>query len=169
MVDTLATVSSLATAPQRATTDPAEATPESRPRRFGVSLDVAVAVLRGAGLATILFLATGGSDLGPNTWVEMVLLAAGAGTAVAVALLAPGRPGWGFATVALFAALAALTYLSIAWSVQPATSWVEANRTLAYLGVISRWIRNKEATLFAGCRLLNDFITAEAKNSCPAP
>ncbi len=33
--------------------------------------------------------------------------------------------------------------------------------TLVYLGVISRWIRNEEATLFAGCRLLNDFITAE--------
>jgi hypothetical protein len=33
--------------------------------------------------------------------------------------------------------------------------------TLASLGVISRWIRNEEATLFAGCRLLNDFITAE--------
>jgi hypothetical protein len=31
--------------------------------------------------------------------------------------------------------------------------------TLTYLGVISRWIRNEEATLFAGCRLLNDFIT----------
>ena len=32
--------------------------------------------------------------------------------------------------------------------------------TLVYLGTISRWIRNEEATLFAGCRLLNDFITA---------
>jgi len=41
--------------------------------------------------------------------------------------------------------------------------------TLASLGVISRWIRNEEATLFAGCRLLNDFITAEAKNSCLTP
>jgi len=41
--------------------------------------------------------------------------------------------------------------------------------TLAYLGVISRWIRNEEATLFAGCRLLNDFITAEGRNSCPTP
>src|SRR3989449_4872790 len=40
--------------------------------------------------------------------------------------------------------------------------------TLTSLGVISRWIRNKEATLFAGCRLLNDFITAEVKNSCLA-
>jgi hypothetical protein len=38
--------------------------------------------------------------------------------------------------------------------------------TLVYLGILSRWIRNEEATLFAGCRLLNDFITAEAKNSC---
>jgi hypothetical protein len=40
---------------------------------------------------------------------------------------------------------------------------------LVSLGVISRWIRNEEATLFAGCRLLNDFITAEAKNSCLTP
>jgi hypothetical protein len=32
--------------------------------------------------------------------------------------------------------------------------------TLVYLGAISRWIRNEEATLFAGCRLLNDSITA---------
>ncbi|MGH7181634.1 MAG: hypothetical protein ACREJN_06635 [Nitrospiraceae bacterium] len=31
--------------------------------------------------------------------------------------------------------------------------------TLTYLGVISRWIRNEEATLFAGCRLFNDYIT----------
>ena len=32
--------------------------------------------------------------------------------------------------------------------------------TLTYLGVISRWIRNEEATLSADCRLLNDYITA---------
>jgi len=31
--------------------------------------------------------------------------------------------------------------------------------TLTYLGVISRWIRNEEATLLAGCRLLNNYIT----------
>ena len=30
--------------------------------------------------------------------------------------------------------------------------------TLTYLGVVSRWIRNEEATLFAGCRLLNNYI-----------
>ena len=32
--------------------------------------------------------------------------------------------------------------------------------TLVYLGAISRWIRNEEAALFAGCRLLNKFMTA---------
>jgi len=32
--------------------------------------------------------------------------------------------------------------------------------TLVYLGVVSRWIRNEEATLFAGCRLLNNHITS---------
>lgn len=31
--------------------------------------------------------------------------------------------------------------------------------TLVYLGAISRWIRDEEATLFAGCRLLNDAVT----------
>jgi hypothetical protein len=40
---------------------------------------------------------------------------------------------------------------------------------LASLGVISRCIRNEEATLFAGCRPLNNFITAEANNSCLTP
>ena len=29
---------------------------------------------------------------------------------------------------------------------------------LVYLGAISRWIRDEEATLFAGCRLLNDTV-----------
>ena len=31
---------------------------------------------------------------------------------------------------------------------------------LTYLGTIQRWVRNEEATLHAGCRILNDFITA---------
>lgn len=34
--------------------------------------------------------------------------------------------------------------------------------TLVYLGVISRWIRDEEATLFAGCRLLNDALRTSA-------
>ncbi len=34
--------------------------------------------------------------------------------------------------------------------------------TLVYLGGISRCIRNEEATLFAGCRLLNEFISGSS-------
>jgi hypothetical protein len=40
-------------------------------------------------------------------------------------------------TLLLFAALAGLTYASIAWSVQPANSWLEANRTFSYLAVFA--------------------------------
>jgi hypothetical protein len=112
-------------------------------RRLGVSADMALAVVLAAAFAAIVFVGTGGTDLGPNTWVEIALLAAGAVSVVALVVLSTGPRGaagsptrqiaWSAATVSLFAALAALTYLSIAWSVQPATSWVEANRTLAYL------------------------------------
>jgi hypothetical protein len=52
--------------------------------------------------------------------------------ALAVLGMPPARSS-AAAAVILFAGLAALSYLSIAWSVQPATSWVEANRTLSYL------------------------------------
>lgn len=105
----------------------------SAARRLGVTIDVALAALLTAGFATIVFVATGGSDLGPNTWVQIGLLVFGAACAVALVLAGPRGRGSGLAAVGLFAALAALTYLSIAWSVQPATSWTEANRTLSYL------------------------------------
>jgi hypothetical protein len=39
--------------------------------------------------------------------------------------------------------------------------------TLVYLGVISRWIRDEEATLFAGCRLLNEALRGSASRSRP--
>jgi hypothetical protein len=65
--------------------------------------------------------------------VQIALLVFGAACAVALVLVGPRGRASGVAAVGLFAALAALTYLSIAWSVQPATSWTEANRTLSYL------------------------------------
>ena len=40
--------------------------------------------------------------------------------------------------VLAFALLAAYTALSIVWSLAPADSWLEANRTLAYLAVVRR-------------------------------
>ena len=84
----------------------------------------------------IVFVATGGSDLGPNTWVEIVLLAVGVGTVMAVALLPPGNPGWGFATVALFATLAALTFLD-SWNnfLWPLIAVTSTNRMTLPLGL----------------------------------
>ena len=46
---------------------------------------------------------------------------------------------------------------------------IDAIKTIAdrlvYMGAISRWIRNDEATLFAGCRLLNNCITGRPLDS----
>ena len=105
----------------------------SRLRRAGVSTDVAVGALLAAGFALVVFVATGGTDLGPNTWVQIALLVVAAGCAVTLLIVRPRGRIQGAAALGLFAALAALTYASIAWSVQPATSWTEANRTLSYL------------------------------------
>lgn len=99
-----------------------------------MTVDAALAAVLTAGFGLVVFVATGGTDLGPNTWVQIALLAIGVGCAAALIVRrAPRERVPGIAVVALFAALAALTYLSIAWSVQPATSWLEANRTLSYL------------------------------------
>ena len=103
----------------------------------GLSVDVVLGIGLAAGLAAIAFVTTGGEDLGPNTWTEIVLTIIGAGLATAVLVIgAPGR-AWGGATVALFALFAALTAASISWSVQPNNSWIEAGRTLSYLAVFA--------------------------------
>jgi hypothetical protein len=95
--------------------------------------DAALGGALAAGIVLLAFIATGGVDLGANTWSELALLVLAAALAIALALRAPaGRP-WGGVALVLFAALAALTALSIIWSVQPENSWVEANRTVAYM------------------------------------
>lgn len=84
-------------------------------------------------LMLVEFVARGGNILGPNTWVQIGLVLLAAAAAVAVVLGGARAPWWGAGAAISFAALAALTYASIAWSVQPANSWLEANRTLSYL------------------------------------
>ncbi len=94
------------------------------------------------GLAAILcavaFVADGGLRVGDTTPVEMALLLGG-GLAVSGALLLAPRPAraWGLVSLGLFAALAALTALSIAWAANPADAWLEANRTLTYTAVFA--------------------------------
>ena len=87
----------------------------------------------GGALCALTFVTTGGTNLGPNTWAQIasIVVAAGLGIA-AVRVCAPGR-AWGVASLGLFAALAALTLLSISWSVQPDNTWLDGNLTLSYL------------------------------------
>lgn len=88
-------------------------------------------------LALVAFVAAGGNNLASNTWVQVGLIVLGAAAAVAAVLFAEHGRGPGTAALLAFATLAALTYASIAWSVQPANSWVEGNRTLSYFGVFA--------------------------------
>jgi O-Antigen ligase len=136
-VATLAAVSSLAPARGRATPGSSPAAPEAlsprRPARINALLGVGLA----AGLALVAFLTKGGVDVGPDTWVQIVLTLLGVGLAIAILIVgAPGRL-WGGVTLTSFVALVALTATSIAWAVQPDTSWLEANRTVSYLAVFA--------------------------------
>ncbi len=110
---------------------------DTAPRRQGAAVDVLMAVGLAGALVAIAFLTAGGMNLAPNTWVEIALTIVGAALGCAVVLLGARGRHWGGATLLLFAALAALTYASIAWSVVPDTSWVEANRTLSYLAAFA--------------------------------
>ncbi len=84
-------------------------------------------------LCAITFLAGGGLNLSTRTPVEMALtLACGVGIAVAIVLAPPGRPLYGLWPAGLLLGLAALSALSVIWSVQPDGSWQDAGRLLAY-------------------------------------
>ena len=95
----------------------------------------------GAGLLVVLaFLTTGGDLSGPptqvpNAWADVVLIVAGGGALAA--LVITRRAGAGTLTLYLFTAVAALTALSIAWSVVPDQSWEESGRTVAYLAAFA--------------------------------
>lgn len=100
----------------------------------------AASVLLGAAFAGVAFWAKGGSELGSLTWVEIVLIVAGA-LLVAVALMHGRRDQLhGGTSLFAFIALAALTALSLLWSIAPDLTWIEANRTLTYLVVFAAGI-----------------------------
>ncbi len=94
-------------------------------------------MILGGALVGVAFGAAGGSELTRTSIVEILMVLVG-GVVVAAAL-AWSRPGklYGATTLALFAALAAITALSVMWAVVPALAYVEAGRTLAYLAVFA--------------------------------
>jgi hypothetical protein len=130
-------VSSVVTARGDAASRPSRTTPSTAIRRPRPSIDFLTGGLAAAAFCLIAFLASGGVDLAPNTWVEAGLVVLAAATGIALALWGGRGRASGGLTLLLFAALAALTYASIAWSVQPANSWLEANRTLSYLAAFA--------------------------------
>ena len=81
--------------------------------------------------------ARAGSALERTAIVELALIAAGA-AAIGAAILI-GRRGRldGGGAVFAFAILAAITALSVGWSITPDVSYIEAGRTLAYLATFA--------------------------------
>jgi hypothetical protein len=91
-----------------------------------------------AAVASLAFGARGGQDVGPVTWAELALVLT-AGLLVALAVVLAPRPAraWGAGAAALLGVLAIWTALSVAWSIVPSESWVEANRTFGYLAALA--------------------------------
>lgn len=106
------------------------------PRRTPVTVAATLAVAGGLCFAT--FLAGGGLQLASMTTLELVLtLAAGAVVAGVAVLAPPGTRAYGGWSAGLLLAFAALTGLSVVWSVAPDASWQDAGRMLAYSGVFA--------------------------------
>jgi hypothetical protein len=94
-------------------------------------------VILGGALAGVAFGAAGGTELTRTTTVEvlMVLLS---GLVIAAGVMWGRRgPIYGGTTLVLFAAVAALTALSVVWAQVPELAYIEAGRTLAYLATFA--------------------------------
>ena len=109
----------------------------SRAARLGLAADRAVMAGVIVLLCLLAFVAQGGVTLEQNTWSQVLLVAGGSLLGAAALALphryAPRVPLHGGRALGLFGLLTALTGLSIAWSLDPANSWLETNRMLSYL------------------------------------
>ena len=123
--------------------------PQVAARRLRWDAGLAICVAVAGSLAAIAFVGNGGLQLGSATLVEVAVIL-GVGLLVAASLLVAGTdaPLYGGTTLVGVAALAGVTALSILWSLYPADSWVETNRTLAYLAAFAGGIA--AVRLFAG-------------------
>ena len=132
---------------------PPSAPPEAPPLAYGPAPRLAVlrwalSPLSGAvpaglialALVVTAFVADGGLRLEPTTRV-LVGWMLGAGVLVAGAVMRGADPGarralHGAGLLAAMGVLTLVTAASIVWSVSPATSWEETNRTLGYLAAM---------------------------------
>ncbi len=95
-------------------------------------------VLFAAALCAITFYAKGGLNLESMTATEIALtIVAGLVLALGAIALRGGSPAYGLWPAVLLAAFAALSAISIVWSVQPDESWRDAGRLLAYAAIFA--------------------------------
>jgi hypothetical protein len=95
------------------------------------------AVLLGGALAGVAFGAAGGTELTRTTTVEVLMVLVGGVVIVAGVLWGRRGPVYGATALVLFAALAALTALSVVWAQVPELAYIEAGRTFAYLATFA--------------------------------
>jgi hypothetical protein len=126
------------------------AEPVSRPRRRSVTIPlprVAGSGVLAAGIAVAIagmsFAAAGGLRLERTTNVLIAIMLGSAALVSAALLQRPWTakaPLYGGPTLLAFALLAALTGLSVLWSLAPADTWIETNRTFAYVALFAAGI-----------------------------
>jgi tetratricopeptide (TPR) repeat protein len=134
--------------------------------RLSSGLDLPISIVLAAILAAVAFIANGGLQLGSSTLVEVAVVAIAA-ILIAAAIVVAGfeMPLHGGTVLVAVAALAALTALSVIWSLYPSDSWVETNRTLAYLATFAagiaavRLARDRWPAILAGVLLALTAIT----------
>ncbi len=125
---------------QAAATEPTLVGPRRGPSQARRSASAtALGTFAVAGLLCLAtFLGGGGLNLARMTTLELILtLLGGAIVAGASVLAAPGARRYGAWTIGLLLAFAALTGLSVAWSVAPDASWQDAGRLIAYSAVLA--------------------------------
>jgi hypothetical protein len=94
------------------------------------------------GLAALIcflcFYATGGLQVETMTTAEMLLtLASGAVLALGAMVMPTGTRAYGLTAALLLGGLAILTAVSLVWSVQPQSTWLDAGRMLSDAGVFA--------------------------------
>jgi O-Antigen ligase len=116
----------------------ADPSPIARSTRFARARPEWLATtLLGAALAGIAFGAAGGTQLARTTVVEVLVVLLGGSVAAAAIVWGRRGPLYGATSLLLFAALAALTALSITWAIVPELAYIEVGRTFAYLAVFA--------------------------------
>jgi tetratricopeptide (TPR) repeat protein len=132
-----------------------------------VAASPAIAVGVAVALFVSALVATGGLRLERTTDVLIGYMLAAAGLCAAALVRRPGRPLHGGLTLLAFGLLAAVTAVSITWSLSPSDSYLESGRTLAYVGVFASGIALARlapagwsgllAGIGAGCALISAY------------